>query len=82
MEKHNKRMSFILPFYGVERYIGECLESIYQQDIPEDQYEVICVNDCTADNSEQIVLQYAEQHPNLKLIRHEVNKKLGAAGNM
>ena len=34
MEKQQIRISFILPFYGVERYIGKCLESIYTQDIP------------------------------------------------
>ena len=75
------RLSFILPFYGVENYIGDCLDSIYRQDIPEDQFEVICINDCSPDNSEQIVMQYAEKHNNLKLIKHEVNKKLGAARN-
>lgn len=75
------KLSFILPFYGVERYIGKCLDSIYHQDIPEDEYEVICINDCSPDNSEQIVLQYAQEHTNLKLIKHDVNKKLGAARN-
>ena len=51
MEETKVKISFILPFYGVERYIGKCLESIYQQDIPEDQYEVICINDCSPDDS-------------------------------
>ena len=81
MEKQQIRISFILPFYGVERYIGKCLESIYTQDVPEDQYEVICVNDCSPDHSEDVVLEYAQKHANLALIRHEVNKKLGAARN-
>ena len=75
------KISLIVPFYGVERYIGQCLESIYRQDLPESEYEVICNNDCSPDNSEQIVMQYAKAHPNLHLIRHEVNKKLGAARN-
>lgn len=81
MEKQQIRISFILPFYGVERYIGKCLESIYTQDVPEDQYEVICVNDCSPDHSVDVVLEYAQKHANLTLIRHEVNKKLGAARN-
>lgn len=75
------RLSFILPFYGVERYIGKCLESIYAQNVPEDQYEVICVNDCSPDHSEDVVLEYSKEHTNLTLIRHEVNRKLGAARN-
>lgn len=81
MEKQQIRISFILPFYGVERYIGKCLESIYNQDVPEEQYEVICVNDCSIDKSEEVVLEYAQNHTNITLIRHECNKKLGAARN-
>ena len=76
-----KRLSIIMPFYGVERYIRQCLESVYQQDIPESEFEVICVNDCTPDHSEEIVLEFQQRHNNLVLIRHEVNKKLGAARN-
>lgn len=81
MEKQKIRISFILPFYGVERYVGKCLESIYTQDVPEEQYEIICVNDCSPDHSEDVVLEFAQKHANLTLIRHEVNKKLGAARN-
>lgn len=75
------RLSFIVPFYGVEKYIGPCLDSLLTQDLPADEYEVICVNDCSPDNSEQIVLDYQKSHSNLTLIRHEVNKRLGAARN-
>ena len=75
------RLSIIIPFYNVERYIAECLDSVYQQDIPEEEYEVICVNDGSPDHSRDIVLKYQKQHPNLVLMEHEVNKKLGAARN-
>lgn len=75
------KLSIVVPFYGVEGYIGECLDSIYHQDMSEEVYEVICVNDCTTDNSEEIVARYMKNHKNLKLIRHETNKKLGAARN-
>ena len=75
------KLSFIVPFYGVEPYIGQCLKSLYDQDLPESEYEVVCVNDCSPDDSEQIVLDYQNAHSNLVLVRHEVNKKLGAARN-
>lgn len=75
------RLSLILPFYGVEKYIRQCLESVYHQDIPEEEYEVICINDCSPDRCEEIVLTYQKQHANLRLIRHEQNLKLGAARN-
>lgn len=75
------RISIIIPFYNVERYIAQCLDSVYHQDIPEEEYEVICVNDASPDHSRDIVREYQKQHQNLVLIEHEHNKKLGAARN-
>ena len=75
------RLSIIIPFYNVERYIAECLDSVYQQNIPEDEYEVICVNDGSSDHSRDIVNAYQTKHPNLLLVEHEENRKLGAARN-
>ena len=75
------RLSIIIPFYNVEQYIAQCLDSVYRQDIPEEEYEVICVDDCSQDGSLEIVKQYQKKHVNLILLKHEVNKKLGAARN-
>ena len=75
------RLSIIIPFYNVEQYIAQCLDSVYNQDIPEDEYEVICVNDASPDNSREIVKEYQKKHKNLILVEHEVNRKLGAARN-
>ena len=41
------RLSFIVPFYNVEPYIEECIRSLYNQDISQEEYEVICVDDCS-----------------------------------
>jgi glycosyltransferase involved in cell wall biosynthesis len=65
----------------VEKYIAECLDSLYAQDIPEEEYEVICVNDCSPDGTRDIILYYQKKHDNLLLIDHEVNKKQGGARN-
>ncbi|GHV57539.1 hypothetical protein FACS1894182_06640 [Bacteroidia bacterium] len=81
MQNYNIRLSIIIPFYNIEKYISQCLESVYSQDIPESDYEVICVNDCSPDNSRDIVLEYQQQHDNLILIEHEENKKQGGARN-
>ena len=75
------RLSIIIPFYNVERFISECLDSVFDQDIPLSEYEVICVNDGSPDHSRDIVLQYMERFPNLRLIEHEKNRKLGTARN-
>ena len=75
------RLSIIIPFYNVEWFISECLDSVFDQDIPLSDYEVICVNDGSPDHSRDIVLQYMERFPNLRMIEHDKNKKLGAARN-
>lgn len=75
------RLSIIIPFYNVEQYIAQCLESVYRQDIPEEEYEVICVDDCSPDNSIAIVEDYAKGHSNLVIVRNKFNRKLGGARN-
>lgn len=75
------RISLIIPFYNVEKHIGSCLESLYRQDIPESDYEVICVDDASPDNSRNVVLEFQKKHINLKLITHSKNRGLGGARN-
>lgn len=75
------RLSIIVPFYNVEPYIEECIRSLYNQDIPWEEYEVICVDDCSPDSSRSIVKRLQIEFPTLKLICHDENKKLGGARN-
>lgn len=75
------RLSIIIPFYNVERYIAECLDSVFDQDIPLEEYEVICVDDCSPDNSYKIVEDYAKKYSNLVVVRNQQNRKLGGARN-
>ena len=75
------KLSFIVPFYNVEKYIAVCLDSLYAQDIPEEDYEVICIDDCSPDGSKQIVQDYQKQRGNLVLIEHTENMGLGGARN-
>lgn len=75
------RLSYILPVYGVEDYIVECLDSIYSQRLPESDFEVICVDDCSPDNSKRIIQSYQNKYSNLVLIEHKTNKKSGGARN-
>lgn len=75
------KVSFVLPCYNVERYVADCLNSIYAQDMSEDGFEVICVNDCSTDGTRDIIAGFAEMHPNLTLIDHEQNMTVGGARN-
>ena len=50
------KLSFIIPVYNIENYIGECLDSILSQDF--DDYEIICINDGSSDNSLSVLKKY------------------------
>lgn len=75
------KFSFILPCYNVAPYIGRCLESIEHQDIPQEEYEVICVDDCSPDNTGDVIREYQQRYPNIVYHRHETNKTAGGARN-
>ena len=81
MKRGMIRLSIIVPFYNVEQYIEECICSLYDQDIPQEEYEVICVDDCSPDGSRAIVERLQKEYKTLRLICHERNKKLGGARN-
>ncbi|MCL1868615.1 MAG: glycosyltransferase [Paludibacter sp.] len=68
------RLSILIPCYNAEKYIGECLDSLYNQDIPESEYEIICVNDCSSDGTRNIIVKYQNKHKNLILIDNKENK--------
>lgn len=56
MKKTIPAVSIIVPMYNVEKYIGDCLESILNQTF--DDYEVIVVDDCSNDRGCEIVEAY------------------------
>ena len=74
-------LSYIVPCYNVEKYIQQCLDSIYACDMPEEQFEVVCINDCSPDNVQEILERNREGHDNLRIVVHEQNKGLGGARN-
>ena len=76
------RLSFIVPFYNVEPYIEECIRSLYAQDIPQEEYEVICVDDCSPDGSRAIVERLQREYTTLQLLSCPFNMKQGGARNL
>src|SRR5690606_24149359 len=62
------RLSIIIPMYNVEPYIERCLSSLQDQDIPMEEYEIICINDGSPDNSREVVIRFQRQNKNIILI--------------
>lgn len=73
-----KRLSYIVPLYNSAKWLPNCLESIFAQDIVEDEVEIICINDGSPDNSASIARQYQEQHSSIIVIDQENQGPSGA----
>jgi glycosyltransferase involved in cell wall biosynthesis len=73
--------SFIIPAYNASTTIVRCLESIYTLGLSEQEFEVICIDDCSKDNTIEAIEQYAKQHTNLTLLCQAENHRQGAARN-
>lgn len=73
----NRLVSIVLPVYNGARFLRESIDSCLNQTYS--NWELIVVDDGSTDNSVAIVQAYDDQR--IKLIRHEVNRKLPAALN-
>ncbi|WP_197089334.1 glycosyltransferase [Puniceibacterium sp. IMCC21224] len=73
------RISVILPVYNGAATLAECLESLLAQTL--DAFEVICINDHTPDNSQEIIDDYAARDPRIVTLINQVNVGLGASRN-
>ena len=74
------KLSIIVPVYNVECYIRDCVESVFLQDLDDNEFEVIIVNDGTKDNSIKVIEDLVCQHKNIVLINQE-NCGLSVARN-
>ncbi len=72
------RLSIIVPFYNVERYIADCLNSLAQQTFGD--FEAIMVDDGSSDASVEAARSYAAHDSRFRLVTQE-NQGLGPARN-
>lgn len=73
------KVSIIIPIYNVEQYLAQCLDSVINQTYK--NIEIICVNDCSLDNSFRILDEYSKNDKRIKIINRENNGGLSAARN-
>lgn len=62
------KISAVLPAYNVEKYLGQCIESIINQNI---ECEIIIVNDGSTDNTLSVAESYKEKYPFIKVFSQE-----------
>ena len=69
---HEPEISVIIPVFNVEKYLSECLDSVLSQTFSD--FEVICVDDGSTDNSAKILEKYKSKDKRVKVI---LQKNLG-----
>ncbi len=69
------KLSILVPTYNKEEYLAECLDSIFMQRT-NFSYQVIIADDCSTDNTLNIVAEYQKQHPNMIVLTSPTNQKL------
>lgn len=77
-----RKLSIVIPAYNEGPTIHRILDKVQAvQLVNAIEKEVIIVNDCSKDNTEEAILHYQEQNPgfNIQYFRHEVNQGKGAA---
>jgi CDP-glycerol glycerophosphotransferase len=72
------QLSIVVPFYNVEPYLADCLESLVRQTLKD--FEVVMVDDGSPDGSTVIAKSYAARDPRFRLLQ-QPNRGLGAARN-
>ncbi|REE84495.1 glycosyl transferase family 2 [Paenibacillus taihuensis] len=69
------KVSVIMPVHNVEPYLRDCLDSVVKQTLKD--IEIICVNDCSTDQSLDILKEYEARDSRIIVINNEA--KQGAA---
>ena len=76
------KVSILVPFYKVEKYVGRCVESLFTQTYQNIEY--IFVNDCTPDKSMEVINDYIQRYhveEKCKMIVHDMNQGISASRN-
>lgn len=72
------KISIIVPIFNGEKYLERAIKSIINQSFGFENIELILIDDCSKDNSKEIILKYANQYSNIIPILLEKNS--GCAG--
>lgn len=74
------KISFIIPVYNAEKYVAGCIDSLYRQGLSNDEFEIICINDDSTDNSLSVLQMYANSNTNVK-IKNQTRQGVSCARN-
>ena len=73
------KISLIMSVYNGEDYLAETIESVINQTFKE--WEFIIINDCSTDNTFEILAEYASKDKRIKVHTNETNLRLPSSLN-
>ena len=78
-----KKLSIVVPCYNVEKYIDRCVNSLVNQTLSHTEYEIILVDDASADDTWKHITDWEQRFPELIMAIHcDENGKMGKARNI
>ena len=73
-------LSILIPVYNERAYIRAALTKVLAVKLPRGlERELVIVNDASTDGTEEIILEFAAEYPEIKYFRQEINQGKGAA---
>lgn len=75
----NNLVSIIMPSYNTAKYISAAIESILNQTY--ENWELIIVDDCSTDNTDEILTEYAKKDSRIRYYKNEKNSGAAVARN-
>lgn len=79
MNFENPKISVIIPVHNTEKYLEKCLDSVLNQTF--EDIEVICIDDTSSDSSLDILREYEQKDPRIRVFVNEINQGQGYTRN-
>lgn len=75
-------VSVIIPNYNYSKYILQCIQSVLNSDVNQDEIEIIVVDDSSSDDSVKVIEEIMKfSNFQIKLIKNEINLGLTLSRN-
>lgn len=81
MENFEYKVSVIVPVYNCDQYIDSCMNSLLNQTLPINEFEIIFINDGSTDKSREKCEQYEKIYNNVVVVNKE-NGGVSSARNI
>ena len=73
-----KKLTILITNYNYGKFLARCIRSCISQTMSKEQYDILIVDDCSSDKSNEILEHWNGKH-NIKVIKNKKNIGLGAS---